>query len=206
MENMKIWNSVKRPPAMALKTIGAGRLKGKSDINPQWRMQAMTEAFGPCGIGWKYSIEKLWTEPGTDGQFFAFALVNVCVKTVDGWSECIPGIGGHMLIVKESSGLHNNDEAYKMAVTDALSVALKALGVAADIYAGLWDGSQYTTPDVTEPKISKEQLADLETLMVEVKADLNAFVRHFKVGDIDDLTQKQFNEAIVLLEKKRKAS
>jgi hypothetical protein len=30
-----------------------------------------------------------------------------------------------------------------MALTDALSVAFKALGVAADIYAGQWDGKTY---------------------------------------------------------------
>ena len=30
-----------------------------------------------------------------------------------------------------------------MAVTDAFSTALKMLGVAADIYAGRWDGSKY---------------------------------------------------------------
>lgn len=34
-------------------------------------------------------------------------------------------------------------KAYKMAVTDALSVALKALGVGADIYAGKWTVQKY---------------------------------------------------------------
>jgi len=38
---------------------------------------------------------------------------------------------------------HASDEAYKMAITDALSVALKALGVGSEIYRGRWDGSKY---------------------------------------------------------------
>ena len=160
MSNMEIWDRLKQPPKAALKAIVAGRLKGKTDINPQWRLQAMTEQFGPCGKGWSYRIEALWTEPGIDGQVFAFAQVSVRV----GDSEPIPGIGGSMLIAKESGGLHHNDEAFKMATTDALSVALKALGVAADIYLGLWDGSKYKdAPALPKPDtVAADTLKKLE--------------------------------------------
>lgn len=147
MENMEIWNNVNQPPTSMLKEIKAGRLKGKSDINPQWRYQALTENFGPCGQGWKYTINKVWSVEGSDKQVFAFAEISLYVKLNGEWSEPIPGIGGSMLIEKESKGLHANDEGYKMAVTDALSVACKMLGIAADVYAGLWDGSKYITTD-----------------------------------------------------------
>ena len=142
-ENLKIWNAVKQPPASALRQIQVGRLSGKTDINPQWRYQAMTEQFGICGIGWRYEVVRLWSEPGPDNQVFAFAQINLYIKIGEQWSDAIPGIGGHMLTEKEKAGLHANDEGYKMAVTDALSVAMKMLGVGADIYAGLWDGSKY---------------------------------------------------------------
>ena len=141
--SLEIWNQLKQPPATALKTIGAGRLKGKSDINPQWRYQAMTSTFGVCGIGWKYEIVRLWTEPAPIEQVMCFSEVKLYVKGADGWSDPIPGIGGSMLVVKESGGLHVSDEGHKMATTDALSVAMKMLGVGADIYMGLWDGSKY---------------------------------------------------------------
>ena len=143
MNNLNLWNAVCRPPKEALKTIGAGRLKGKSDINPQWRYKAMTEQFGPCGVGWKFEILKLWTEQGSQEQVFAFAQVNLYIKSADEWSEPIPGVGGHFMVVKETSGLHANDEGYKMAITDAIGTAMKMIGVAADIYAGFWDGSKY---------------------------------------------------------------
>ena len=144
-DNMKHWNALANVPTQFLKAIGGGKLKGKSDINPQWRIKVMTETFGPCGIGWRYEIKKLWTEPGDNGEVCAFALVEVSVKTGEQWSNPIPGVGGSMLVAQESGGKHTSDEAYKMAVTDALSVALKALGVAADIYLGKWDGSKYRT-------------------------------------------------------------
>ncbi len=73
------------------------------------------------------------------------------------WSSPIPGIGGSMLVAKEQSGLHTSDEAYKMAITDALSVAMKMLGVAADIYAGLWDGAEYKTNEATKKQTTKTE-------------------------------------------------
>jgi len=147
IDNMRIWNAVKQPPQSALKTIMGGRLKGKTDINPQWRYKAMTEQFGVCGIGWKYDITRIWNELVADGQVFAFAEINLYIMTKDGdedvWSDAVPGVGGSMLVEKEASGLHASDEGYKMAITDALSVAMKMLGVGADIYEGRWDGTKY---------------------------------------------------------------
>lgn len=140
MEHLEIWQKVARPPKEALKQITGGRLSGKTDISPQWRYKVMTELYGPCGTGWGYSIEKLWTEPGPGGEVMAFAQVTLWYGA-NGAS--IPGVGGAALVAQEKNGMHGNDEAYKMAVTDALSVAMKCLGVAADIYAGLWDGSKY---------------------------------------------------------------
>jgi len=143
MGNLDIYNTLKQPPKEALRTIEAGRLRGKTDINPQWRYMAMTEQFGPCGVGWKYGVTQVWNEPAGDGQIFAFATINLFYKIGDVWSDPIPGLGGSMLVEKEKAGLHANDEGYKMAITDALSTAMKMLGVAADIYAGLWDGTKY---------------------------------------------------------------
>jgi hypothetical protein len=143
--HMKHWRAMAQPPVTALKEIKGGRLQGMTDVNPQWRYQAMTEQFGPCGDGWKYEIDKIWTEPGCDGEILGFAQVSVRyrIPTLGEWSDPIVGVGGNHLITKEKNGLRNNDECWKMAVTDALSVALKMLGVAADIYAGKWDGSKY---------------------------------------------------------------
>ena len=50
-----------------------------------------------------------------------------------------------MFVAKESKGLHTSDECFKMAMTDAISVACKALGIGADVY---WekDKTKYTKP------------------------------------------------------------
>lgn len=185
-----IWDAVSRPPATALKQIKGGRLTGMTDVNPQWRYRAMTEVFGPCGQGWKYEIVRTWTEPGTEGQVLAFCEVHLWWRENHGaeWDGPIPGIGGSMLITKERDGLRTNDEGFKMATTDALSVAMKMLGVAADIYAGLWDGSKYkeeaVAPTVQMPRRLSEAkkpehddtLALLERSVAEVNAKAEAQV------------------------------
>jgi hypothetical protein len=142
MENthLRIYDKVKTPPEEALRPINAGRLKGKTDISPQWRIKVMTETFGVCGIGWKFEISKQWTEPADSGQIFAFVNVDLYVKDNDKWSEPIPGTGGTLLIVNEKNGTYSNDEAFKMSLTDALGMAMKCLGVASDVYMGLLDG------------------------------------------------------------------
>lgn len=134
MENMQLYDSFRKVPGSACKTIDAGQLKGKTDINPMWRIKALTERFGPCGTGWKYEIVRFWSEEGANGEKAAFAEIKMYVKLDEEWSDAIPGIGGSALVAKERSGLYTSDECYKMALTDAISVSCKALGVGADIY------------------------------------------------------------------------
>jgi hypothetical protein len=158
MNNMELWNKVSKPPLSALKTIKGGRLSGMTDINPQWRMEALTEHFGPCGVGWYYTIDKLWIEEGSEGQKCAFAIISLYVayppkdNQGGGWSHPIQGIGGSVLVTMESKGLRTSDEFDKMATTDAISVAAQALGFGAEIYAGRFDGSKYKEKPAEKPK------------------------------------------------------
>jgi hypothetical protein len=207
--NRFIWDALRRPPKEALKEITGGRLKGMTDINPQWRYEAATEQFGPCGTGWKYEIKRLWTEPGSDGQVFAFAEINLYYKIAcvtnsplpdDVWSEPIPGLGGSMLVAKEKAGLHSNDEAFKMAITDALSTSLKMLGVAADIYRGMWDGTTFWE----EPEyINDTQFADIHTLIKDTASDEKKFCAYLKIESIDKLPASRYKTAIKALEGKK---
>ena len=134
MKNTELYDRVRAAPQEALRTIKGGRINGFTDINPMWRIQTLTELFGPCGFGWKYTLDKLWTESGANGEISAFANISLYIKINDDWSEAIPGTGGSAFVTREKNGLYTSDECYKMAVTDAISVACKSIGMAADIY------------------------------------------------------------------------
>ena len=168
MENMELYNKVKTPPDGATKPIKGGNLKGYTEISPQWRIQAMTENFGPCGVGWWYEITEEKTFNCPDGKIMLF--LEVALYYVDPESgqrsEPVYGWGGDFIIDKNKNGLVANDEAYKMAETDALGNAMKALGIGADVYMGKMDnkddsdksgnyeGSKYSKENYSERRES----------------------------------------------------
>lgn len=148
-KNMKIYDAARTVPETAKKKISGGRLNGKTDINPMWRIKILTEQFGACGFGWKYEILSERLEAGAGGEIAAFVTIHLFVKMDDEWSAPIPGVGGSAFVAKERNGMYTSDECFKMALTDAISVACKALGIGADVYWNA-DASKYTNP-VTMP-------------------------------------------------------
>lgn len=146
MDNMKIYEAARAVPQEALKTIQAGRLKGMSDINPMFRVKRLTEMFGPCGVGWWYDVTKkeiIYDE--ITNQKCAFVDINLYYTDPETGhdSHAIPGTGGASFVATERNGPYMSDECYKMALTDAISVSAKALGIGADVYYEK-DRSKYT--------------------------------------------------------------
>lgn len=146
-----------RPPKEALRTIDFGKLKNKTDINPQWRIEALTEVFGLCGVGWYYEIMAIDYQDVVQatGERMVYVTVGIHVKQEDGtWSAPVIGIGGDFTIIKDKNGIHGNDEAFQMALTDAIGKAAKCLGIANDIYRGKYD-SKYGWRDEHEKEMQK---------------------------------------------------
>ena len=143
MDNLAIYNKYREVPQEATREIKGGRLNGKTDINPMWRIKCLTEQFGPCGIGWYYKPVRKWLEQHGD-EVAAFVDIELYVKINGEWSMPISGTGGSMFATKEKNGIYVSDECYKMATTDAISVACKQLGFGADVY---WqsDRTKYDT-------------------------------------------------------------
>ena len=135
MDKMELYNKYKAVPQEAMKPIAAGRLKGMTDINPMWRIKVLTEAFGPCGIGWYYETKNKWLK-ASENEVAAFVDIELFIKVDNEWSKPICGTGGSKFVAKEKNGPYTDDECYKKATTDAIGVACKQLGIGADVY---WD-------------------------------------------------------------------
>lgn len=135
--NLRFYSRGCDVPTDAIKPIRAGRLRGMSDVNPMWRMKRMTEIFGPVGFGWRYEIVKQWTETyGNEVKCFCNVHLYVRDPETKEWSDPIPGNGGSAIVSMEAKGAYVNDEGYKMALTDALSIAMKPLGIGGNIWYG----------------------------------------------------------------------
>lgn len=134
MDNLELYLKYAAVPANAQKKISGGKLSGMTDINPMWRIKCLTETFGPCGIGWYTELLDRWRDD-CDNESAAWVRIRLYVKFPGSaeWSKPIEGIGGSKLSGKgKGSGI--DDEAFKMAETDAISVACKKLGFGADVY------------------------------------------------------------------------
>lgn len=150
MNYMDLYNKLRKVPDDAKKTIAAGRLKGFTDINPMWRIKALTEVFGPCGFGWWYKITDKRLEAHGD-EVKAFVDIELYYMVEGKVSQPVVGTGGSSFVTMEKSGAYVSDECFKMALTDAISVAAKSLGVGADVYYDK-DRDKYTANVETEPK------------------------------------------------------
>lgn len=155
--NLRLYELARNVPEEAKKAITAGRLKGMTDINPMFRIKRLTEIFGPCGVGWWYDItDKHLAADEQTKQVAAFVDILLYYKDPETGepSHGIPGTGGASFVAQERNGPYMSDECYKMALTDAISVAAKALGIGADVY---WDKdrTKYSAPATeNQPKPS----------------------------------------------------
>lgn len=200
--NLDIYEKLRAVPNEAKKAIGGGRLKGMTDINPMWRIKSLTEQFGPCGIGWYYEIKDRWLETCmAKDEITANVNINLYVKVDGEWSKPIPGIGGSMLVASERNGLYVNDECYKMALTDALSVACKALGMGADVY---WqsDNTKYNDSK-RDNYTSKLSMDDKRAKVAESCAkrgkQIANMLKFYNVTSLDDMSEEQLDDALKML-------
>ena len=210
MTNLEIYEKVRSVPDNAKKPIQAGRLKGKTDINPMWRIKVLTETFGICGFGWKYEVIEKRLEKVDSGETAAFVDINLYIKVEGEWSEAIPGTGGSSFIAKEKAGLYVSDECFKMALTDAISVACKALGIGADVY---WNADvtkynnyyndtphqQYQQPQQNQQQ-QKRQLTPREMLIIKLKQkgiDAKAFANEHQISQ--STTDEEYARLLALV-------
>lgn len=203
MENMEIYDTCRSVPESAKRAITAGRLKGKTDINPMWRIKRLTEQFGPCGIGWYYKPVRKWLETHGD-EIAAFVDIELYVKIGGEWSMPIAGTGGSMFAARQKDGVYVSDECYKMATTDAISVACKQLGVGADVY---WDADRTkydapkapTTMQQAEAPVDKQRaelIGQMREQLQRTGYGTNAVLKTYKASDVGSLSNLQIKDCI----------
>lgn len=198
MGNLDLYEKVRSVPDSAKKTIKGGRTSGMTDINPVWRIKVLTEQFGPCGIGWYYIPTRQWLETAGN-EIAAFVNIELYIKVDGEWSKPIAGNGGSMFASKEKSGIYVSDECYKMATTDAISVACKELGIGADVY---WDSDRTKYNKQNNPDLINE--SDINEIFLELKRTgigIKNVLSKYRLTDIHDMTSSQANETIIKLKK-----
>lgn len=185
-ENTKLWDLLGRTdPAHTQKFTRGGGFKGTA-IKPMFSYRRMTEEFGPCGKGWGVGEPTFHVVPGAENETLVYCTASVWYRHED--AECrVFGVGGDKVINKFSSGLKSDDEAFKKAFTDAVTNALKLIGVGADVHMGMFDDNKYVNTmrdEFAEPAAPRQEPANVQTksssqlkkdgAWEKVKADLDS--------------------------------
>ena len=172
-DNLHIYRQVRSVPEDAQKPFESSWGKKLTEINGMWRIQKLTELFGPCGEGWFTEVTRQERVDFPNGEVCVFTDINLYLKdTKTGrWSKPIRGTGGNRLVLKNADGLFIDDEAYKKAYTDALGIACKALGFGADIYWGRNDSKYDSGTATTASPSAKEVEKKPETVAAPQKEE-----------------------------------
>lgn len=184
MSNMRFYDALRTTPKEALREITNGKLKGKSDINPMHRLEQLTKLFGPIGIGWNYKVTRMEAMPiEATNEIMCFVDIELRYKDGDSWSEPVYGTGGSMLVENyRNAGLKSNDDGFKMALTDAISVACKQLGMSADVY---WAAGE-TKYNRNEPENAQAETKNKQQEPQKAKPDrkgrIQALCDHHKIS------------------------
>lgn len=196
-EKMRIYEAGRAVPDYAQKSFNNGRFKG-TDISPMWRIKKLTELFGPSGIGWYIEVIKRETLEVAE-EIFAIVDINLYIKDGDGWSKPIFGTGGNALKSKTKNGVMTSDEGFKMAYTDAISVACKALGIGADIYFSADKSSKYAPyyEGKNEPEPAKAEeppalITPAQVAAIKMKcseSEINMLLIRYKIKDLSQMTE-----------------
>ena len=144
MSNTALWDKLgKTDPAHTKQFKRAGGFSGTA-IKPMWAYKRMTEEFGPCGKGWGIGEPSFQVVPGPEGEMLVYCTASIWYVAADeSGPHTVYGVGGDKAVGKNKYGLASDDEAFKKAFTDAITNALKMIGVGADVHMGLFDDSKY---------------------------------------------------------------
>lgn len=138
--NLALWDRLsKTDPAHTKNFKRAGGFSGTA-IKPMWSYRRMTEEFGPCGTGWGVCEPTFQVVSGVEGEQLVFCTASIWYGPE---KNLVFGVGGDKAVGKNKYGLASDDEAFKKAFTDAITNALKLIGVGADVHMGMFDDSKY---------------------------------------------------------------
>lgn len=168
MSNKDLWQRVCVTDPKAVKAITGKQYSGNSP-KPYWIVERLTEEFGPCGIGWGFTIINERFERFSDTDSLHIAAVRLWY-VMDGKRGELEQIGQTKASYQSNGGKFIVDEdAPKKSVTDALVKCASYLGFAGDIFSGRWDDSKYVA-EAREFYESKEQQA-AEAKRLEERAE-----------------------------------
>lgn len=179
-DNTALWDRLgKTDPAHTKSFKRGGGFTGTA-IKPMWSFRRMTEEFGPCGTGWGVGEPSFQVVPGDNREALVYCTASIWYGPD---RHTVYGVGGDKIVTHIKANEKYNrperwesdDEAFKKAFTDAITNALKLIGVGADVHMGMFDDSKYVNTireEFQSEKAGTLPKKDARDLYSQLQADL----------------------------------
>jgi hypothetical protein len=129
--NLILWDAVSKTDPSA--TTRINQRGGFTAIDAYSQIRAATEQFGPVGSGWGWVVEDVQFPPN-----------DTVVVRIALWHGDPKGSRFDVFGQKKLNGKNGPDEdAFKKALTDAITKGLSYLGFNADVFLGQFDDNKY---------------------------------------------------------------
>lgn len=176
---MLLWNTVGKTNPKHTKKVEFGRKF--TAIDPYSQIKAATEIFGPAGVGWGWSVERIEYLPTE----FVAVLVRLWIAdrqhTIEQWGQADLWVS----YAKKS----RDSDCLKKATTDGVTKCLSYLGFNADVFLGQFDDNKYVQAMNQEFSAKEEgqKTEDAKQLLTSAQVLVDAIVE--SDGTIDELNQ-----------------
>lgn len=219
-DTLAIWTQVEQTnPAFTKDFNRGGGFKGTA-INATYLIRRATELFGPCGLGWGYTVltSKFITGAPLDdrGTLEQIHCIHLRLWYLHGERRGeVEHFGQTVFVGRNKNGLFTDEEAPKKSLTDALTKCLSMLGFAADVHGGRYDDNKYvadlrqrfaqapapTAPapataappgEPEHPALDPTVLKALKRALEKAGLDEGKILAHFKVAALENLNREQY--------------
>ena len=137
--NLELWDSVAKTDPSSTKPVSLGGRRFTA-IDPYSQIRKATAKFGPAGKGWGWKGRFVTDFLGEDRAVISWHGI-VWWEVID---NAVPCAGAAELAGRRKNGDPFVDtDAFKKALTDAITKGLSYLGFNADVFLGLFDDNKY---------------------------------------------------------------
>jgi len=151
--NMRIWTRVDKTDPASTKRVTFSTTKPYTAIDAYSQILAATEVFGPVGSGWGWRInEAIIVGENTDSALVISLVLWYQDRYAAEYKGEFPVYGTAPLYRGPSDSKRIDEDAYKKALTDAITKGLSYLGFNADVFLGKFDDAKYVEARKAEVK------------------------------------------------------
>lgn len=188
-EHSRIWDSIPKTDPQYTKANSQGGRKSTS-VTPVYMVKLATEALGPIGVGWGYTVVEERFDNGapivliqaanTENNLPVYMTDNGSIVyeknhtiRIEMWigenKKTFSQYGHTKYSYMTKTGKYYVDDEYgKKSLTDAMTKCLSLLGICADVYMGEFDNHDYQEVAALESQIAK---ADDQAEAIKAKTE-----------------------------------